>query len=66
MKFGHVPLDEAFGAINARSIKLADLIIREGKRLSADDIEVLRHANITPLIAASLEHNDVHENEKMI
>ncbi len=62
MIFGPTPTDQAEGAILAHSLKQGDLSFKKGRRLSADDVEALRAAQVHEVIAARLEAGDVHED----
>jgi molybdenum cofactor cytidylyltransferase len=63
MKFGTVRIDEARGAILAHSLQTRAGIIKKGRPLSAADIEKLREAGFTEVMAARLEDSDVGEDE---
>jgi molybdenum cofactor cytidylyltransferase len=63
MKFGTIPLDEAERAILAHSVRLDRLVLKKGRRLSADDVAALRAAGAERVIAAKLEPDDVEEDE---
>ena len=62
MKFGDTPIDEAEGAILAHSVRLEKAVLKKGRVLSADDIDVLRQAGRTSVVAARLEAGDVGED----
>ena len=63
MKFGDIPLAEAEGAILAHSVREPGLVLKKGRRLSADDIAALKAAGRRTVIAAVLEPGDIHEDE---
>jgi molybdenum cofactor cytidylyltransferase len=63
VKFGETPLGDAAGAILAHSLKAGDRTLKKGRVISADDIEALRKAGMTSVVAARLEDGDVGENE---
>jgi molybdenum cofactor cytidylyltransferase len=63
MKFGAIPLDDAGGAILAHSVKLDRLVLKKGRRLSADDLVALRAVGAKHVTAAKLEPDDVEEDE---
>jgi len=59
MKFGRLPVDEAEGAILAHSVGG----LRKGHVLTSSDIDTLRQARITEIMAARLEEGDIPEDE---
>ena len=59
MKFGPTPLDEALGAILAHSEKVGTRPLKKGKPLTTDDIQLLKSAGRTSVIAARLAPDDV-------
>jgi molybdenum cofactor cytidylyltransferase len=63
MRFGHVPLSEAVGAISAHAVRAGDVVLRKGSRLTTDMAARLKAAGVTGLVAAQLEAGDVHEDE---
>ncbi|WP_026379680.1 NTP transferase domain-containing protein [Afifella pfennigii] len=63
MKFGATPIAEAERAILAHSVKTAEATFKKGRRLSCDDLAVLRKAGIGEVVTARLEEGDVHEDE---
>lgn len=63
MKFGPVPLDAALGCILAHSINLENVRLRKGTHLTEAHIAQLRNEGLQEVIAATLEHGDVEENE---
>ncbi len=62
MKFGPTPLDEALGAILAHSEKVGTRSLKKGKPLTTDDIQLLKSAGRTSVIAARLAPDDIGEN----
>jgi len=62
MIFGTVALEEAEGAVLAHALKCAERRFSKGHRLSAPDIELLRAAGITSVIAARLHPDDLLED----
>lgn len=62
MIFGELPLDDIEGAILAHSVKLAGRSLKKGRTLDAEDLEALRAAGRTSVVAARLEADDVHED----
>ena len=63
MIFGDTPIEQAEGAILAHSHRLPGRNLAKGRRLSADDVALLRQAGVASVIAARLEPDDVHEDE---
>ena len=63
MKFGPIPVDDALGAIVAHAIRLDGLHLKKGHVVSVDDLEALRLAGISEIVAARLEPGDVGEND---
>lgn len=63
MIFGVTPVDQAEGAILAHSHRLPGRNMAKGRRLSSDDVALLRQAGVASVIAARLEAGDVHEDE---
>jgi molybdenum cofactor cytidylyltransferase len=62
MKFGPVPLDQAFGAILAHSVPLPGSRLRKGAVLTGVDISTLRAAGVTDVVVAVLDAGDVAED----
>ena len=62
MKFGDVPLSAAVGTILAHSAKVDGRKLSKGRVLGADDVNALRSAGFTSVIAATLEPEDVAED----
>ncbi|WP_144182628.1 NTP transferase domain-containing protein [Elioraea rosea] len=63
MIFGRMPTAEAEGAILAHTLKLAGQALKKGRRLTADDVSLLRAAGIDSVVAARLQPGDVGEDE---
>jgi molybdenum cofactor cytidylyltransferase len=63
MIFGSIPLADAVGAILAHGTRHKDGMYKKGRVLSADDVEALRVAGHTSVIAAKLGPDDVPEDE---
>lgn len=63
MKFGAVGLDEASGAILAHSVRVADGVLRKGRILGQNDIDLLREAGHGEVTVAKLEPGDLDENQ---
>jgi molybdenum cofactor cytidylyltransferase len=62
MKFGPVPVVEAWGCILAHSVALPQGRLRKGQILGADHIAALAQAGTHEVIAATLGADDVDEN----
>ena len=62
MKFGHVPIDRAEGAVLAHSVRLDGGDLKKGRTLGAGDLQRLREAGVTEVLAASFEPGDVPED----
>ena len=62
MHFGPTPVEAAADCILAHSLRGAGFAFKKGRRLSAEDIAVLRDAGIDEIVAARLEAGDVHED----
>jgi len=62
MKFDTFPLTEAEGMILAHSAATPNGMLKKGRVLSADDIESLKAAGRTEIVAARLEPGDVGED----
>jgi len=63
VKFGETPLDEALGAILAHSLKAGSRTLKKGRVIEAADIDALRKAGLTSVVAARLEDGDIGEND---
>ena len=63
MRFGHVPLAEAEGAILAHTRRLPGRVLRKGSVLDAAAIAALATEGLPGVIAARLDEGDVGENE---
>jgi molybdenum cofactor cytidylyltransferase len=63
VKFGDTPIDEATGAILAHSWRANGVNFSKGRRLSAEDVEKLKTAGATTIVAARLESGDIHEDQ---
>lgn len=62
MIFGHVPVDEAEGAILAHAVQAGGQRMKKGRVLSGADVLALREAGLTEVIAARTEPNDLGED----
>ena len=63
MRFGDTPIEEAAGAILAHSWRADGINFAKGRRLSAEDVERLKKAGASSVVAARLDPDDVHEDE---
>lgn len=63
MEFGDVAIDEAEGAILAHSLRLEAKTLKKGTILGPDDVEILRGAGYSQVVAARLDPGDVAEDE---
>ncbi len=63
MKFGDVAIDAAEGAILAHAHRDGGVSFAKGRRLSADDVTKLKAAGVAHVVAATLDADDVHEDE---
>jgi len=63
MKFGRIPIGEALGCVLAHGVNAGDVSFKKGRVLSAADIDALRRALVTTVMAARLEADDVAEDE---
>jgi len=63
MKFALTPVGDARGHILAHSQKLAGGALKKGRLLDAADVQRLRDAGVQNVFSASLDDNDVAEDE---
>jgi len=63
MRFGDLDLDFAEGALLAHAIVLPDVKLSKGHRLANCDIDHLRRAGLSKVVAAQLDDTDVDENQ---
>ena len=63
MRFGPVRLADAEGALLGHSVKIGTMKLAKGHRLSADDVAALAEADLTEVIVARLEPDDLAEDE---
>jgi len=63
MKFGHVPLADAIGSISAHAVRAGESVLRKGSRVTPEIAEKLQAAGVTGIVAATLDPDDVHEDE---
>jgi len=62
MWFGDLPPDRAEGAILAHTLKAGRLVLKKGRRLTAEDCAALAAVGVASVTAARLEPGDVHED----
>ena len=62
MQFGDMLIEHALGAVLAHSVHLDGARIPKGRVLTEADIEQIRAAGLTSIVAARLAENDVPEN----
>lgn len=62
MKFGRIPVARAAGAILAHGVSAGDVNFKKGRTLTQADIEALRKAGVTDVMAAEVEPGDVPED----
>jgi len=62
MIFGEFPLEACEGLLLAHSLRLADRILKKGRRLTSADFPMLAAAGITQVHGARLEPGDLDEN----
>lgn len=62
MKFGSVSLDAANGAVLAHAVSAGERTWRKATVLSAEDVEAMRAAGLSEVVAAVLEPGDLDEN----
>lgn len=63
MRFGETPIDEATGAILAHSWRSGGINFAKGRRLSAEDVDKLKGAGVSSIVAARLDPDDIHEDQ---
>jgi len=63
MRFGEFPLDEALDAVLAHSHRLPEKAFKKGRRLTAEDIEILRAAGHSSIVCAKIEDGDILEDD---
>ena len=62
MKFGTIPIAAADGALLAHSVRLPDLTLSKGRRLTADDLRALAARSIREITVAQLDAGDIGED----
>lgn len=63
MIFGEIPIDEAEGAVLAHSVRAAEARFAKGRKLSSDDVAVLKAAAVASVIGVHLAPSDLMEDE---
>ncbi|GLK78174.1 4-diphosphocytidyl-2C-methyl-D-erythritol kinase [Methylopila jiangsuensis] len=63
MRFGAVPLDDAVGAVAAHAVRAAGFLLKKGATVTARDVAELGARGVRELVVASLEADDVPEDE---
>lgn len=63
MRFGAVPVAEALGSLLAHSVATPARKLRKGTRLTHDDLEALHAAGLEQVVVATLETDDLHEDD---
>ncbi|RWO54735.1 molybdopterin-binding/glycosyltransferase family 2 protein [Mesorhizobium sp.] len=62
MKFGPIPVDTAEGAVLAHATTAGERRLRKARRLSAEDVTLLKSAGISQVVAAVLAPDDLSED----
>ncbi len=62
MRFGPTPLAEAEGAFLAHALRVGGAVFKKGRRLSTDDVALMRINGLTEVVAARLEPGDLDED----
>ena len=62
MRFGSFPLGETEGAILAHSLRAGGRLLKKGRVLTRADLDQLRAAGISEVVAARLEAGDIAED----
>jgi molybdenum cofactor cytidylyltransferase len=63
VKFGPVPVAEAFGSIVAHAVRRDGLVLKKGQVVTSEHQAALRSAGVAAIIAARLDRDDVSEDE---
>jgi molybdenum cofactor cytidylyltransferase len=63
VKFGHVTVQEAVGALAAHSVRAGEMVVRKGTLVTTDIAERLKQAGVETLFAARFEPGDIAEDE---
>ena len=66
MKFGEVPVKESLDAILAHSVRAAGTVLRKGRILNEEDLNILSKAGVKHVTVAELEPGDLSENAAAI
>ena len=63
MKFGAVPVKDAFGATAVHSIRQGDLVLKKGTLIGPKEGEALTRAGVKEIVVARVETGDVSEDQ---
>ena len=63
MFFGSLAIDKAENAILAHTLKVGKKTFKKGRKLSSEDLSLLRGEKIETLICAKLEPGDIFEDD---
>ena len=63
MRFGAVPVHQARGVVLAHAVSAGSLRFKKAHRLSREDVEALERAGVATVVAATLDPDDLGENE---
>ena len=63
MIFAELPIDQCNGAFLAHAVRTLDGVFKKGRLLGQAEIERLRAAGVTKVMAARLESGDIGENQ---
>jgi len=63
MKFGAVPIAEAFGATAVHSIRKGALVLKKGTLITDKEVAALKSAGVKEIVVARLEPGDISEDQ---
>ena len=63
MKFGRIPVSKAGGGFLAHTLKLDNLRLKKGHKITQEDIAALQEHACETIVAAQLEAGDIDENQ---
>ncbi|MBM3608444.1 MAG: 4-diphosphocytidyl-2C-methyl-D-erythritol kinase, partial [Alphaproteobacteria bacterium] len=63
MKFAQVAIEQSEGGIAVHSIRQNGLVLKKGRRVSADDLNAMRAAGVKQITIAQLEAGDIGEDD---
>ncbi|HYV69790.1 MAG TPA: molybdopterin-binding/glycosyltransferase family 2 protein [Pseudolabrys sp.] len=63
MKFGAIPVAEAFGATAVHSIRQGDLVLKKGTKIGPAEVAALTAAGVKEITVARLDPGDVSEDQ---